>query len=328
MRKRLSGLFIALVVFFSMQGGLVHAQSAGNAQGGNGLSITPTRFEFTIERGKAETANIQIKNVTEKPILARAFLNDFEPDGNTGNPKLIIDSQEQSSSSIRDFVVGLEDVNVGPGETVPVNLPIQIPDNAAPGAYYGAIRFQAAPADSNNDDSKSPQVALNASVAALVLVEVPGDITEKIEITNVSAYIEDKKGVLFTKKPNKSGIEIKNLGNGFSKPFGRVSVNGPWGKGEVSSYELNNTSPRGNILPKSSRLFMDGISGISLPGRYTIQANISHGRGGEVLTTTTSFWYIPIWLVGILGVLLIGLIGLGLYLFRKYGRKTKSTKRK
>ena len=323
MRKRLSGLLIALVVIFTAQGGLVHAQgSSGTQQGGNGLSITPTRFEFTIERGKAETANIQIKNVTEKPILARAFLNDFEPDGNSGNPRLIIDSQEQSSSSIKDFVIGLEDVNVGPGETVPVNLPIQIPENAAPGAYYGAIRFQAAPPESSKDDSTNPQVALNASVAALVLVEVPGDITEKIEITNVSAYIDTKKGVLFTKKPNKSGIEIKNLGNGFSKPFGRVSVNGPWGKGEVNSYELNNTSPRGNILPKSSRLFINDISGISLPGRYTIQANISHGRGGEVLTTTTSFWYIPIWLVGILGVLLIGLVGVAFYLFRKYGSKT------
>lgn len=322
MKRRLTGLFIALVVIFTAQGSLVRAQGAGDGQGGNGLSITPTRFEFVIERGKAETANIQIKNVTDKPILARAFLNDFEPEGNTGNPRLIIDSQEQSSSSIRDFVVGLQDVNVGPGETVPVDLPIQIPENAAPGAYYGAVRFQAAPPDSNNDDATNPQVALNASVAALVLVEVPGDITEKIEITSISAYLEDKKGVLFTKKPNKSGIEVKNLGNGFSKPFGRVSINGPWGKGEVHSYELNNTSPRGNVLPKSSRLFTNDIGGISLPGRYTIQANISHGRGGEVLTATTSFWYIPIWLVGILGVFLIVLIGIAYYLFRKYGAKT------
>lgn len=327
MKKRLSGLFITLVLFFTVQGGLVYAQGAGDGQGGNGLSITPTRFEFVIERGKAETANIQIKNVTEKPILARAFLNDFEPDGNTGNPRLIIDSQEQSSSSIRDFVIGLTDVNVGPGETVPVDLPIQIPENAAPGAYYGAIRFQAAPPESTSDDSTNPQVALNASVAALVLVEVPGDITEKIEITQISAYLEDKKGVLFTKKPNKSGIEVNNLGNGFSKPFGKVIINGPWGKGEVGTYELNNTSPRGNVLPKSSRLFMNDMSGISLPGRYTIQANISHGRGGEVLTATTSFWYIPIWMVAILAIVLISLIGLAFYLFRKYGGKTVKKRR-
>lgn len=322
MKKGLTGLFVALVVFFTAQGSLVGAQGTGNGQGGNGLSITPTRFEFVIERGKAETANIQIKNVTDKPILARAFLNDFEPEGNTGNPRLIIDSQEQSSSSIREFVIGLQDVNVGPGETVPVDLPIQIPDNAAPGAYYGAVRFQAA-APETDGDANNPQVALNASVAALVLIEVPGDITEKIEITNISAYLEDKKGVLFTKKPNNTGIEVNNLGNGFSKPFGRVSITGPWGKGEVNSYELNNTSPRGNVLPRSSRLFKNDIGGISLPGRYTIQANISHGRGGEVLTATTSFWYIPVWMIAVLAIVLLGLVGVAYYLFRKYGTKTK-----
>lgn len=300
-------------------------QTKAQNQGSNGLSITPTRFEFTIERGKSDLASIQIKNVTDQPILAKAFVNDFEADGNTGNPKLIIDdSVEQSSSSIKDFVIGLEDVEVPGGETKVVNLPLQIPENAAPGAYYGAIRFQSAKPDS--DGTENPQVALNASVAALVLIEVPGDITEKVEISSIGAYLDDKKGSIFTKKPTEVGIEINNLGNGFSKPFGKVNVSGPWGKGEVLSYEINNVDPRGNVLPNSKRLFMNDLSGVSLPGRYTITANISHGRGGQVLTATTSFWFIPSWLIIVLAVLLLALVGAAFFLYRKY--VTKAFRRK
>ncbi len=317
MKKHIKSLFLlASILVFAP---FTAMAQEGNPQGGSGLSITPTRFEYVIERGKADVATIEVKNVTNREILAKAFLNDFEQEGNTGNPKLIIDSTEQSSSSIKDFVLGLEDVTIPAGETAVVKLPIQIPETAAPGAYYGAVRFQSAPStDGNGEDA---QVALNASVAALVLIEVPGDITEKIEISSIGAYLKDKKGVIFTKKPEKTGIEVNNLGNGFSKPFGKVIISGPWGKGEVSSYELNDTVPRGNVLPNSKRLFLKDLEGVSMPGRYTIQANISHGRGGQVLTVTSSFWYIPAWLVILLVILLVGLLGLAFYLYRKFSSK-------
>lgn len=304
---------------------LVRAQSNPES-GTGGLSISPTRFEFVIERGKAELASIQVKNVTGTEVLARAFLNDFEPDGTTGNPILIVDeNQERSSSSLRDFIVGLEDVRIPAGETAVVDLPIQVPENAAPGAYYGAVRFQAAPPD-GSASQEDAQLSLNASVAAIILVEVPGDITEKIEIESVGAYLNDKKGSLFTKKPTKVGIKIQNLGNGFSKPFGNVTVTGPWGTGEILSYELNNTSPRGNVLPNSARLFLNDLPGVKWPGRYTINANISHGRGGEILSVKASFWYMPLWILITLVVVLAALVTLAWYLYRKY--VTKTTRRR
>ena len=328
MRSIKSLLIVMLVAATLLPASRVFSQSGTNS-GGSGLSISPTKFEFVIERGKAELASIQVKNVTEKPIIARVFLNDFEQDGLTGNPKLIIDpDQEQSARSIREFVVGLEDAPIAAGETAVFDVPIQIPEDAAPGAYYGAIRFLSVPADSSEDDSTTvPQVSLNASVAALILVEVPGNITEKIEVSSVSAYLNnEQKGSLFTKKPTKVGIEINNLGNGFAKPFGNVTVQGPWGKGEVQNYELNDSTPRGNILPNSKRLFIDALTSVSLPGRYTIQANVSHGNGGDVLIATTSFWYIPTWVIIVVILLVLLATALSYYLYRKY--VTKSTKKK
>jgi hypothetical protein len=98
-------------------------RTAANRAGSGGISISPTRFELVIERGKAELATIQVKNVTQNEILAKAYLNDFEPDGVTGNPILLVDdTKEQSSSSLRDFIVGLEDVTIPAGETAIVKL--------------------------------------------------------------------------------------------------------------------------------------------------------------------------------------------------------------
>lgn len=318
-----------LVVMFMMLAVLPLSRAvgqSGSSAGGSGLSITPTKFEYVIERGKAELASIQVKNVSDKPILARVYLNDFEQDGTTGNPKLITDSsQEQSASSIRDFIAtDLEDVTVQPGDTAVFDVPIQIPEDAAPGAYYGAIRFQSAPVGSDEvEGDKPPQVSLNASVATLILVEVPGDITERIEVSSISAYLNEKqKGSLFTKKPTKVGIEINNLGNGFSKPFGNVTVSGPWGSGEILNYELNDSSPRGNVLPNSKRLFLEDMNGVKWPGRYTITGNISHGRGGEILTAKASFWYIPSWLIILVVVLILALMAGTYFLYRKYVSKS------
>jgi hypothetical protein len=301
--------------------GNVSAQEEG---GGNGLSISPTKNELVIDRGKSETVNIQVKNVSNTDILAKAYVNDFEADGNTGNPKLIVDDSIQSANSIKEFVSGVEDVLVPAGEARNVAVFIQIPEQASPGAYYGAVRFLAT--NPSKADSDEAQVSLNASVASLILVEVPGDLVQRIEVSNLSAYIDDKDGFFFTKAPNKIGTEITNLGNSFARPFGKVVVNGPFGQGQVYEYELNSTSPRGNVLPESSRLFLDNLEGVSRPGKYSIVANISYGNGGEILEATATFWYIPIWFLAVVIGLIVLIVGGAFYLYRKY--VTKSTKRK
>lgn len=192
MKKVKVMMLLVVALFISVGSGLVARAQDSSTRGASGLSISPPKFEFTIERGKAELATIQVKNVTDDIVLAKAFLNDFEADGTTGNPKLIVDSKNQESTSLKEFVVGLDDITIQPGETVEVKVPIQIPEDAAPGAYYGAIRFLGTPPEETNVDSTT-QLSLNASVAAIVLVEVPGDVTEKIEVKNISAYLTTKR---------------------------------------------------------------------------------------------------------------------------------------
>lgn len=305
--------------------------------GGSGLRISPTRSELSIVPGDSREITQTVRNVTQSPVTVQPVLNDFESDGVSGEPKLVGDPAEVSRYSLREFITLPEDFDLEPEEEREVTVSVNVPESAAPGAYFGSVLYRAAP----QGDEGSGQVALVASVGSLVLLEVPGDITEQIQINDISAYLEDSPGSLFTKQPDTVGVEIQNLGNGFSQPFGKVSVK-DWRGNEVFIYELNDTTPRGNILPDSTRLFtnelynievktvngeeqIERISPIKWPGRYTITGNLSHGTSGEIFTVSSSFWYIPVWLIIVILVVLVVLIGGAVYLYRKY--VTKSTRR-
>ena len=317
--KRISVLLVGLVLAASMFAviGKVRAQESGS-----GLSISPTRTELSIQPGKTDKVEVSIRNVTRGAIIAKPFISDFESDDATGEPRLYTNTDKRNSASINSYVSGLQDVPLAPGETKNLTYTVTIPNNAAPGGYYGAVTYRAVPA--NQTGPEGGEVALTANVASLVLIEVPGDITEQIQIDSIKALKDSKAGSFFTSKPNAAAISIRNNGNSFSKPFGTVSITNMSNK-EVHNYELNNATPRGNILPKTNRTFTDEIKNISKPGRYTITANISHGTGGEVITQKVSFWYIPVWLIVAMAVLLLGLIA-GVYLlYRKQfaGRKKR-----
>lgn len=321
--KRIPVLVVGFVLAASVSlAAINHATAQDNGSGsGSGLSISPTRTELNIERGATEKVEINVRNVTRGAIIAKPFISDFESDDATGEPRLYANTDKRNSASISSFVNGLEDVTLNPGEDKNLSYVVNIPSDAAPGGYYGAITYRAVPADQANPESG--EVALTANVASLVLIEVPGDITEQIQVTNVKVSKDGKAGSFFTNKPDRVGIGIKNNGNSFSKPFGTISVTDMSGK-QVYSYELNNSTPRGNVLPKSSRTFTDELKNIGKPGRYTVTSNVSHGTGGEVLTQKTSFWYIPVWLLVALIIVVVGIAGGAFYLYRKqFGRKKK-----
>ncbi|MBP6962236.1 hypothetical protein KBB49_01725 [Candidatus Saccharibacteria bacterium] len=337
-----AGLLALFLLAISLNGGLyVSAQEEATQTGGSGLSISPTRTELSVLPGATDKVTVSIKNITSGAIFAEISIDDFEPDNETGAPKIITNG-DKNSASISGFVTPVEGVRLEPDESKDIVLDVSIPNDAAPGGYYGAVRFKAVPVNSNANAEGSSEVSLTANLLSLVLIEVPGDITQKVAVNSLRAYLDDKSGVIFTKKPNFLGIEIENLGNSFIKPFGTVTVSNFLGS-EVFSYELNDSNPRSNVLPSSTRLYKDALedveskivndkqdetrkSPISMPGRYTVVANVSYGNGGEVFTVRSNFWYLPVWFIVTVLVVVLALVLLGVYLYRKY--VTKSTKKK
>lgn len=293
--------------------------SVAAQQGGSGLQVSPTKTPvITANPGEQKTFTVSLKNITEGPMTAKVVLNDFKSDGSSGTP-IIIEDSSRTPYTLNNMLKPLEDIQLGPGETKEVKGVIDVPSDAAPGAYFGAVRYVVVPQGSSESER---QIALNASVAHLVFVKVPGDIVEQIKVESLKFQSGEKSGKLFINKPDKSMLEIKNMGNGFAEPFGAVTINNMFSK-EIANYQVNSAaeSPRGMILPNSSRVFTNDFGGVSLPGKYTATASVAYGDGAEVVNYKTSFWYLPIWFI-VITVAIFGLIIFGaIRLLRKKNKK-------
>lgn len=315
-------LLVAFAFLANLALPVVSAQNANQQGGGSGLQLSPTRSELTAQPGEQKTFSLILKNVTANDVTARVFLNDFESDGSSGTPQIIVDETKGPTPySLKNMIKDLKDVDLKAGETKEVKQQIDVPANTAPGAYFGALRYAAVPKGQQLNDSQR-QVALTASVAHLVFVEVPGDINQQIQVEKAEVQRDGKGGSLFFKAPQKAAVTIKNKGNGFSRPFGRVTINNASNK-EVSGYDINNTDPKGIVLPNSSRTFTDDIKNIKTPGKYSIVAAVAYGNGGEVVNYKASFWYLPVWFIAVLLVLIAAAAVGGYLLYRRRFVKTK-----
>lgn len=306
------GLATAALLFAAVT--LLGATPASFAQqesGGSGVQVSPTRTEIAVNPGERKTVTITVKNVTQGPIVVQPEINDFESDNESGKPRIIVDPKIRSDYTIREFLGPMPDFELAANQVKDFEVVVAPSKDTAPGGYFGALRFVAVPKSRvNNQTAAERQVALTASVASLLLVQVNGAITESIKIEQIEVLLNGQAGGFFTKPPTQALVRIANTGNSFVKPFGKVSVNK--GNKEVFNYELNNQDPRSNVLPGSSRNFRDDIKNIGGFGKFTVSANISANQGGEVLSVSKSFWLVPLWMLlaagGLAAALLLAVI--------------------
>ncbi|HSX23600.1 MAG TPA: hypothetical protein VLE74_00670, partial [Candidatus Saccharimonadales bacterium] len=251
----------------------------------------------------------------------KAEIDDFTADNETGTPQLITSGGQVPTTSVRPFLGTIADIPLKPGETKKITITLKVPAEQPAGGYYGVLRFKAFPANTAND-TNGQRVSLTASVGHIILVQVPGQITEKLDALSLRAEYHKNPSNFFIHPPDGMRLEVKNIGNSFIKPFGTVSVKDGKGK-EIYSYEINATDPRGNVLPKSTRAFHDNIKNIGKFGHYSAVASVTYGNGGDVLGLKTSFWVVPLWVMIVAGaVVLVAAISIALLvrLWRKHRR--------
>jgi len=316
--RRVASAVLSAVAFVTMTVAPVGAQSGGPA---SGLRISPTRSEVTVGQGEAGEAKFNIKNVTGGTIVVKSRLNDFDPQED-GSPKPLKDG-ETNGASIKSFITLPADVTLEADKDTDIIVPISVPSGQAPGAYYGVVLFQGLPANQSN----TGQVSLTGSVGGIILVNVPGNIKESMQLVSIRAgrvtpgsNNEVRLSNVFAQPFDRVQIRVKNTGNSFLKPYGKVTV-ADWRGREVTSYEMNDTDPRANVLPSSQRVFTNTVSDIKTPGRYTISAGLAYGDGGDVLTQKVTVWYLPIWTVVVAVLLLAGIVFGILRLLKKAPRK-------
>lgn len=285
-------------------GGQAQAQQSGGTNTGNGLRISPVRYDLTIEPGKSQTFDVYVENITDKPAELRGVVNDFvASDDESGKPKVLFDEKDFAPSrGLRRYVAPISNFKLAPKEQKIVKVTVNVPKDAAGGGYYGAVRFL--PTSTATDKN----VSLAASVGSLVLVTVPGDVKEQLGLASINVNRGEGKASSFfvNGKDLKANIRFKNSGNIQVSPFGKVLLKK--GGKEIASYEINNTTPRGSILPDSIRRFEASFADkTSSFGKYTVEGSFGYGSRGQLLSASTTFYVVPLPFV-ILGGLLVALV--------------------
>jgi hypothetical protein len=300
-------LLIALASVFTVA--LAVPASAQQAGGGtNGLRISPVRTDITVSPGGSQTVAISIQNVTSQTVTLKGVTDDFVASTDeTGTPRLILnDNQYAPSHSLKRFVSPIHNITLAPNQQEVVQVSVTVPKDAAGGGYYGAVRFLPA----TNDSSKS--VSLSASVGSLILLKVPGNVKELVSVAsfqtrqNYSATNEGSAGAFFTTNKHISLVtRFQNEGNIQEQPFGKVILKK--GGKTLESVEINNTTPRGNILPDSIRKFNVPLSKVGSFGKYSVEGAFGYGTNGQLLTAKSTFYVIPVAII-IIAVIIIALI--------------------
>lgn len=311
----IAAVAVLTVSLFSSQ---AFAQSSTTSTA-NVLRVSPIRSDISIEPGKSKTVETVVTNLTDSAIRVHPSANDFVASDERGTPGLILDeTQFAPTHSLKRFMEPLHDVTIPAGESKTIKVIITVPNDAQAGGYFGAVRFSPSSPDGGG------QVNLSASVASLILMTVPGEMVEKLDLSDFAILQNGKTSTLFT---NGNGLQLtvrfENKGNVQVGPLGKVTVK----NGDTIVYEadFNTDLPRDVVLPESARRWDIPLDSDKLDafGNYTVLATFTYGQKNQTIEVTKSFWVIPwmfiiIALVGL--VVLAGLIVLIVFLNRRRKR--------
>lgn len=307
MKYYLSVLAILLLGFLPLAS-VTHKLSAQQGSG-QGLEISPPLVDVKADPGQVVKTQLKVRNVTKFPLIVEAEYNDFVANGEDGQPKILLNNDEKSPYSIKDWLGTIPTATLQPREQATFDVTIAVPKNASPGGHYGVVRYTGTPADTGDASA----VSLSASIGTLILVNVSGDVQESGKISDLYSARDGKERTMFEYGPVGIITKIENTGNVHFKPKGTVRVSNMFG-GKVQEFQLNANG--GNVLPKSTRKFENVLNKKLLFGRYQIQADVTYGQDNKIMSKTSSFWVIPYKLV----ILFILLLVLLFFVFKRYNK--------
>lgn len=264
---------------------------------GEALEIAPPVVTLSADPGQTLKTQISLRDISSGEVLVTGEVNDFTASGQDGTPKVLTDSDGTNPYSLIKWVSPLPTLDLQPRQIKNLPVTISVPADAAPGGYFGVVRFTATP-----PELKGQGVALSASLGSLIFIKVNGQAKEQLTITKFSASTtatNSKPSSIFESTPIQFSEQIKNGGNIFEQPAGQVSIKDMFGK-LIANVNVN--LPPRDILPGTSRTFTEKLDSSVLGSRklfglYHAQLKIMYGNN-QSATTNLDFWVIPYRLIG------------------------------
>ena len=329
MLKRAISLLSLITLVASLGIGSVASAATNAPSVGQALEIAPPIVTITVNPGQTTSVPIYIRDVSKSNLIVTGEANDFVAAGEDGTPKLLLNDDGSDPYSMKNWITNLPSLTLIPREIKAMTLTLNVPKDASPGGHYGVIRFTASPPDLDTTG-----VSLSASLGALLLVTVTGNIHENVAIQEFSVNQNGHSSWVYESAPLTFLERFHNSGNIHEEPSGQIIVKDMLGRKFAS---INVNMPPRNILPASTRKFQEPLDSTVIGnafmfGRYTADLKVTYGANKTVLTSQLSFWVIPYRLIAaVIIILVVGFFGLR-FLIRRYNRhiisQSKRTRRR
>jgi hypothetical protein len=330
--SRSAAALIALLCIVTSNLATVSAAALNSPVGTNtssaAISIDP-RVNAIINPGQTVKGNLSVTNEdSTAPLYLNLRVIDFTYTNDTGTAKLYIaKNAPQTTWSLKPYLSLPSEVTIGDGKSANIPYTIKIPSNLGAGSYYSAIEYA-------SGLGTGGYLGLSASGVTLVFVNVPGTVHEKLTATKFGAYTElgtnevgHFNSYITTHMPNSLAFEVKNSGNVTESPAGSIVIK-KWGKTYTTIKSINPNNLLSLIgqtrlyIPCIKPQVQSATSDIAAdpntclnpslsPGHYTATMTLYYGQNGnptQEIVVTTSFWYIPLWLLIIVIIVLLVII--------------------
>lgn len=270
-------LFIIVLVLFNLTTVYVSAQSVAGQNTVSSMGINPSILEVVLDKNNATTQVITLSNLTNLPIPIKVTKQSFTPKEKLSIPEDELHIYDASSwitidNTDTDFILQ-------PQEIKNIEITINQPENASPGGHYATIIFE--PLIPEGLISQN-SVYIYARVAALMFMQVRGEIIEDVSLEGISTNLINEPGLV------NFNLNLKNNGNSHIRPKSQIVINNVLTHEEV----LKANFQEGIVLPGTVRTFQSQFESNTLFGIYSYKTTINYGADNLVLETPTQYFFV------------------------------------
>jgi len=286
MMKRLVIISTLSLAFFIL--------STHNAQAQ--ISISPLTFELSANPGSRISNVLTVFNQGDTPLSISMEAQSFRPVGEQGQVAVqeLRAGEDNTGYELSEWItMQPRSIVLEPHTDRTVTFIINVPRNAEPGGHYGSVL-----AGIGGTGFTAGGSLIAQKVGALVLLQVSGDVVEKIDVKSFEAPTFSEYG------PVTITTRFENIGTVHLKPQGFIVIKNIFGR-EIITLQL----PAKNVLPNSIRKIETIFDKKFLFGKYDAILTAVYGsQNQQQIAYATSFYVIP-WkmtlLYGILGIIVL-----------------------
>ncbi len=271
----------------------------------NDFVLEPTKNEVLLEPGERATRNISVINRTERTIT---FTIDIEDIVGSDNPydQVQLLGDERGPYSLKDFLVPeVREFTIATGERITIPVTIELPLDAEPRGYYGAVIISARDQETEGSASgnTSSVTKLVTRLGSLFLVRVAGPVNEASTLEVFKPLGEWSS--VFSKHPEGFEVAVRNEGSVHLVHFGEITITNTLGR-EVAKLPIDAFFS----LPDALRYREVLWPGSFAMGRYKAHIELYQGFGevdSSLHVQTIVLWILP-WHIVLPLLLLAGFI--------------------